>query len=133
MRPEAFKKINYSLDQNQKAEDSSHVDWESLSFTLLYVNLFCLVFFSVSVLSTHQRLIDFFASGHKQLPHLTKVFLDTSSYEYMVSCIVAGLLLVMKEKNKDKRFCFMFNLVVLFVIWLFVFFYIWGLSLPFAR
>ena len=131
MRPEAFKKINYSLDQ--KNQDSSHVDWESLSFTLLYVNLFCLVFFSVSVLSTHQRLIDFFAGRHKELPRLTKVFLETSSYEYMVACIVAGLLLVIKEKNKDKRFCFMVNLVVLFVIWLFVFLYIWGVSLPFAR
>jgi len=131
MRPEASKQINYSLEQ--KNEISGRVDWESLSFTLLYVNLFCLVFFSVSVLSTHQRLIDFFIGNHKQLPHLTKVFLDTSSYEYMVACIVAGLLLVMKEKNKDKRFCFMINLIILFVIWLFVFFYIWGVSLPFAR
>jgi len=131
MRPEAFKKVNYSL--NHKNKTSGQADWESLSFTLLYVNLFCLVFFSVSVLSTHQRLIDFFHGSHKELPRFTRMFLETSSYEYMVACIVAGLLLVIKEKNDDKRFSFMVNLVVLFLIWLFIFFYIWGVSLPFAR
>ena len=131
MRPAAFKKVDYTLNRKERPHDRT--DWESLSFTLLYVNLFCLVFFSVSVLSTHQRLIDFFASSQKHLPRITKIFLDTSSYEYMVVCIVAGLLLVAKEKKADKRFCFMANLVALVVVWLFIFFYIWGLSLPFAH
>ena len=129
MRPEAFKNIAYSVKQNGHAVKS--IDIASLSFIFLYIDMFCLLFFSVTVLSTHQRLLDFFANTDKVLPRITRVFLDTSSYEYMTACIFAGLLLVIKERNDNKKMTMALNIFSLFLIWSFVFFYIWGISLPF--
>ena len=131
MRPEAFKKVDFELPE--KNTPSNAMTLESLSYTLLYINLFCLIFFSVSVLFTHQRILDFFQGAHKELPHITYVLLSTSSYEYMTVFIVAGIMLIMKERSTNKKISLVYNVGALFMIWFAIFFYVWGMSLPFGH
>ncbi len=131
MRPEAFKNIKFSLVAHEEAaRDISRVE---LSFVLLNAALFSLIFFTMNVLAIHKSLMDFFKGAHKELPRVTRILLETSSYEYMGACAMVGLMLIVKERMKNKAAAFAINLAALVGTWAMIFFYIWGASLPLSR
>jgi hypothetical protein len=131
MRPEAFKKIDF--DFVKKNSPKSQLSWAATSFTLLYVNLFCFSFFSVSVLSTHKRVALALQEISGSLPPITKFLLRLTSYDYMTFCVVLGVMLIGKERMKDKKLSFIINLAMVIFTLGFTYFYIWGMSLPFKR
>lgn len=131
MRPQAYKNLSYTF--LQKDISGFNISWEILSFIFLYIDLFCFIFFSICVLSTHQRISAFFHDGLNTMPYLTKLLLGITSYEYMGACTLAGVFLIIKERMPSKTRSCVINAIVLVTIWVTIFLYIWGMSLPFNR
>lgn len=103
------------------------------STLLLYVNFFSLIFFVMSVLTTKNRIFDFFNQSGLKMPVLTYNLLSMKSEEYMLICVVAAFLLIAKERWINKQATLIINILSLLAIWLSEFFYIWGISLPFVN
>jgi len=131
MRPAAFKNIAYNINNTNAIKEP--IPREDFSFIILYIDLLCLAFLSISILSTHQRLLDFFNDYHKSLPKFTSLLLNISSYEYMTAATTAGIFLVIKERMKNKNMAFFINIAALLMVWFVIFSYIWGISLPFKH
>lgn len=131
MRPAAYRDFFYIVN-NQLPEDNG-VNWAILSHVLLYVNLASFLFFIASVLFTRQRIVDFLSSNQMAVPSVTGNILQTSSLDYMTICLLAGFLLIAKERLPNKKFTFAINVVNIFLIWVVQFFYIWAIVLPFSR
>ncbi|MCP4652472.1 MAG: hypothetical protein GY858_03695 [Candidatus Omnitrophica bacterium] len=131
MRPEAYKNVSYKT----KAQDTEakKIGLAVASHVLLYINLFCLIFLTLTVLSTRRRVLDFFETAQIILPTMSKNLLSISSFEYMSACIMAAFVLVAKERFESKKVSFVLNVAMLLGIWSFQFLYVWAISTPLTR
>jgi hypothetical protein len=111
-----------------KLDKDRALDLTLASGVMLYVVLLSILIFSLSIISTKDRVLNFFDKAGLILPEITRVMLSVSSMEYMFLCSLSGIFLIIKERFENKRLTLTINLFSLLGLWALEFAYVWSLA-----
>jgi len=122
--------MNAESGTQDKSSEEDRQKWQGmLSHMMVYIDLFCLLVLAMSVMATRSRLLAFFEHmGYKLAPFAYTV-LSLSSMEWMGLALIAGLLLILKERTSRKGLALAVNVTAFAAILLTQFAYVLAMTI----
>jgi hypothetical protein len=119
------------MDKEQERINTEELKKENLflaSGLLMYIDLLSIMVFALSVIATRDKLVAFFEKLNISMPTVTSFILSISPWEYMLYCMVGGILLIIKERQDNKKKTLIINVGVFLFIITCQFLYVWALA-----
>jgi len=122
--------MNAEPDKQDKPSGDDRQKWLAmLSHMMVYIDLFCLLVLAMSVMATRSRLLTFLERMGCKLAPFAYTMLSLSPTEWMGLSLIAGLLLIMKERTNRKGLALTVNVTAFAAILLTQFAYVLAMTI----
>ena len=119
-----------NTNKGHAADNQDKVDAMVLvSRLMVYVDLFCLMVLALSIIFTRARLMVFFERTGSALSPFAYGVMSLSPSEWMFGALIAGVLLIIKERWASKKLTLLINLAAFLTILASQFAYVVAVSL----